>query len=85
VTAVSADAEPEALVRHVVEGLVDNPEDISIERSEKGRNISLEITVHDDDIGKVIGRQGRIIRSLRVIARAAGVLDGKQVYVDVVG
>ena len=74
-----------ALVAHIVNGLVDNPDDINIERVESGRNVTYEISVHEDDIGKVIGRQGRIIRAIRVLARASGVLGGEQVYVDVIG
>jgi predicted RNA-binding protein YlqC (UPF0109 family) len=44
-----------------------------------------EVRVHEDDVGKVIGRGGRIIKSIRTIARAAGILEGEQVYVDVIG
>ncbi len=75
----------EALVTHIVTGLVDHPDDVSIERKETDNDITYEVTVHDDDIGKVIGRQGRVIRAIRVLARAAGMLDGKQVYVEVLG
>jgi predicted RNA-binding protein YlqC (UPF0109 family) len=82
---MSPERDSAALVEYIVRGLVDNPDDVSIEQSDKGRDISLEITVHDDDVGKVIGRQGRIIRAIRVIARATGILDDRQVYVDVIG
>lgn len=82
---MSNQPDTEALVAFIVDGLVDHPEDVAIQRTDKGRNISYEISVHPDDTGKIIGRQGRVIRSIRVLARAAGVLDGKQVYVDVVG
>ena len=75
----------EALVRKMVEGLVEHPEDVVIERGSDGSTTTYEITVHDDDTGKVIGRQGRIIRAIRVLARASGTLAGEQVYVDVVG
>ena len=78
-------ADTEELIRHIVTGLVDHPDDISIERQDAGEDVTFEITVHDDDVGKVIGRQGRIIRAIRVLARASGVLDGKQVHVEVLG
>ncbi len=75
----------QVLVRHIVEGLVDNPEDVSVERTESGSDVTYEISVHEDDVGKVIGRQGRIIRAIRVLSRAAGVLHGEQVYVEILG
>jgi predicted RNA-binding protein YlqC (UPF0109 family) len=73
------------MVRYIVTALVDNPDDVSIEERESDGQVSYEITVHDDDIGKIIGRQGRIIKAIRVLARAGGLMDGKQVYVDVLG
>lgn len=82
---MSPQQDTEALVTHIVEGLIDHPDSLKIERTETDKTLNFEITVHDEDIGKVIGRQGRIIRSIRVLARAAGMMDGKQVYVDVVG
>jgi predicted RNA-binding protein YlqC (UPF0109 family) len=73
------------LVRYIVTSLVDNPDDVSVEERESEGQLSYEITVNDEDIGKVIGRQGRIIKAIRILARAGGVMDGKQVYVDVLG
>lgn len=82
---MSEQPDTEALVRDIVTGIVDNPDDVEVAVSEQGRNVNYEITVHDDDIGKVIGRQGRVIRAIRVLARASGIMRGKQVYVDVIG
>lgn len=82
---MSEHPDTQVLVRHIVEGLVDNPGDIAVERIEDGRDVTYEISVHGDDVGKVIGRQGRIIRAIRVLVRAAGVLHGEQVYVEVLG
>lgn len=80
-----ADRDPdvERLVSYIATGLVDNPDDVSVEKVESERNVTFEIRVHADDVGKVIGRNGRIIKAIRVIARAAGILEGKQVHVDV--
>ncbi len=82
---MASDIDTEALVRYVVESLVDHPEDVEIEKLDESRRIKYEVRVHDDDVGKVIGRGGRIIKSIRTIARAAGILEEEQVYVDVIG
>ncbi|MGH2736365.1 MAG: KH domain-containing protein [Actinomycetota bacterium] len=74
-----------ALVEYVVPWLVDNPDDVEIsETTGEGDSIVLEISVHADDMGKIIGKQGRIIRSLRTLARAAGQRSGESIMVEVV-
>jgi predicted RNA-binding protein YlqC (UPF0109 family) len=73
------------LVEYVVPWLIDHPEDLQIEEveGEKGALI-IELSVHPDDMGKVIGRRGRIIRSLRTLAKAAGQRDDRAVLLEVV-
>ena len=73
------------LIEYVAPWLVDHPEDLEVEEveSESGGTV-LEITVHPEDMGKIIGRQGRIIRSLRALARAAGQKSGHNISVEVV-
>lgn len=78
-------ADLDELVRFVFTSLVDSPDDVRIESSTEGTRVSFEVTVAPDDVGKVIGRQGRIIKSVRTLARAAGSLDGREVEVEVVG
>ena len=74
-----------ALLEYVTEWLVDNPDDVEISEVEGERGATvLEISVHPDDVGKMIGKRGRIIRSLRALARAAGQRDGQTVLVEVV-
>ncbi len=82
---MSENRDAEGLVDFIVRGLVDDPDAVSVDRVESSGDITFEVTVADDDIGKVIGRQGRIIRAIRVLARASGLLDGKQVRVEVLG
>jgi len=61
------------LVRAIVEPLVEHKEDVDVRQSvDEYGNIYCEVSVHDDDTGKVIGRQGRVIKSIRTVARAAG-------------
>jgi predicted RNA-binding protein YlqC (UPF0109 family) len=74
-----------ALLEYVTEWLVDNPDEVEISEVEGERGATvLEISVHPDDVGKMIGKRGRIIRSLRALARAAGQRDGQTVLVEVV-
>lgn len=73
-----------ALLEAVVPWLVDHPEEIDIaEVDADGGDIVFELSVHPDDVGKIIGRRGRIIRSLRLIAKAAGQREGRSVSVEV--
>jgi uncharacterized protein len=73
------------VIDYLVPWLVDNPDDVEVAEveGENGATV-LEISVHPDDMGKIIGKRGRIIRSLRVLARAAGQRDGNTVLVEVV-
>ena len=74
-----------ALLEYVTEWLVDNPDEVEIAEVEGDRGATvIEISVHPDDVGKMIGKRGRIIRSLRALARAAGQRDGQTILVEVV-
>lgn len=59
------------LVAHMAKGLVDHPEDVSVEVVNAGDDGELELRVHADDMGHVIGKQGRTARSLRLALGAA--------------
>jgi predicted RNA-binding protein YlqC (UPF0109 family) len=73
-----------AVLEYVTGWLVDHPEEVEISEVEGERGLVLEISVNPEDIGKIIGRQGRIIRALRTVARAAAQRDGENVSVEVV-
>jgi len=71
---------------YVIPWLVDDPDAVEVVEAEgdgDGETVVYELTVDPDDMGKVIGKRGRIIRSLRVLARAAGRDDGRPVTVEV--
>lgn len=67
----------------IVRRLVDDPGAVSVEELESDGSSVLKITVAEDDRGKVIGRQGRIIRSLRTLVRAGGARDGKRYLLEI--
>lgn len=71
-------------LEHLVRGLVANPDDVRVRDSDRGRTRTLEVRVHPEDIGKVIGRQGRTASALRtVIAALAGREQVRVDFVDV--
>jgi predicted RNA-binding protein YlqC (UPF0109 family) len=74
-----------ALVEYVAPWLVEHPEAVEIEEVEtEGGTVVVEVSVHPDDVGKIIGKRGRIIRSLRTLAKAAGQRVDENVTVEVV-
>jgi uncharacterized protein len=71
----------EAAVEHLVKGIVEHPDDVSVEERSGKRGRTLEVRVHPDDLGKVIGRGGRTANALRSVVTGVG---GRGVRVDVV-
>ncbi len=78
-------ADTEALVRYLVTSLVDAPEAVEVQTTESEDTLAFEITLDPADVGKVIGRQGRIIKAIRTLARAAGSTASRQVEVEILG
>lgn len=78
-------ADTEALVKYLVTSLVDNPDSVVVARKETGSSVTFEISLDPEDVGKVIGRQGRIIKAIRTVVRAAASVNGDSVDVDVLG
>jgi predicted RNA-binding protein YlqC (UPF0109 family) len=73
-----------AVLQFLAARLVDNPEAVRIESSETRNGVKLSLHVAPDDMGKVIGRRGRVAQSIRSVVRAAGSRDGVDVFVDIV-
>ncbi|GAB3647341.1 RNA-binding protein [Streptomyces sparsus] len=71
----------EEALEHLVKGIVDHPDEVQVASRTMRRGSVLEVRVHPDDLGKVIGRNGRTARSLRTVA---GALGGRGVRVDLV-
>ena len=72
------------LVEVIAKALVDNPEEVSVNEKKEGRTTVLELHVADGDMGKVIGKQGRIARASRSVVKAAAAKEDKRVVVDIV-
>jgi predicted RNA-binding protein YlqC (UPF0109 family) len=75
----------EELVRYLVTSLVDEPDAVTITRVAHADETVLEVAVGPEDVGKVVGRQGRIIKAIRTLARAAGASEETYVHVEVIG
>ncbi|TAM91771.1 MAG: RNA-binding protein [Jatrophihabitans sp.] len=71
----------EEALEHLVRGIVDHPDDVHVDMIDNRRGKRLEIRVHPDDLGRVIGRNGRTARALRQVVTGVG---GKGIRVDVV-
>jgi predicted RNA-binding protein YlqC (UPF0109 family) len=71
----------ESALAHLVRGIVDNPDDVTVDMVTNRRGRTLEVRVNPDDLGKVIGRNGRTAKALRTVVTALG---GRGVRVDVV-
>ncbi|MBB6736070.1 KH domain-containing protein [Cohnella zeiphila] len=74
----------EQLIRVIARALVDHPEDVQIQVREDARGLVYELSVHPHDVGKVIGKQGRIAKALRTVVASASVKERKRVIVDIV-
>lgn len=73
-----------SLVEFVVVPLVDDPDAVEVTAVDDDGRVAVDIRVDPEDVGKVIGRQGRIIRSIRTLARAAASRNGMHVEVELV-
>lgn len=71
------------LVEVIASALVDNPSEVVVTETETGEGIVLSLTVAPDDMGKVIGKQGRIAKAIRTVVRAAGSKGDKKIMVDI--
>ena len=72
------------LLEYLAKALVDHPEEVTVNATENESTVVLELNVARDDIGKVIGKQGRIARALRTIVKASAVKNGKRAIVEIV-
>lgn len=72
-----------ALIESIVASLVDYPEHIVIDVAEEESKVVYHLTVHPDDVGKVIGKNGRIAKAIRTVVYAAKTEGNKRIYLDI--
>ncbi len=73
----------EDLLEYLARNLVDSPDEVRVTRIERDDAVVLELRVAPEDVGKVIGRHGRIARALRTVVRASGARAGSRVLLDI--
>jgi uncharacterized protein len=71
------------LVETIARAIVDQPDQVVVNEVSGEKSIILELIVADDDKGKVIGKQGRIARAIRMVVKAAATKEGKKIIIDI--
>jgi len=71
------------LVEVIAQALVDHPDQVVVSETETDRSVVLELKVAPEDMGKVIGKQGRIARAIRTVVKSAAVKEDKKIIVDI--
>ena len=71
------------LVEYIARSLVDSPEDVDVREYGSGSRVDIELTVAKDDMGRVIGKRGRVANAMRALLRVAAEREGKQASLDV--
>lgn len=72
------------LVEIIAKALVDNPEQVEVNEIEGTQSIIIELKVAEEDMGKIIGKQGRIAKAIRTVVKAAAIKDNKRVVVEII-
>jgi len=72
------------LVKYIAQSLVEKPESVDVREVDTEDGVVIELRVHEDDMGKVIGKQGRIAKAIRTVVKAASAKNEKPVYVEIV-
>ena len=72
------------LVEVIAKALVDDPDSVAVSERQDGRTTVIEVRVADSDMGKVIGKQGRIAKAIRSVVKAAAAKEDKKVFVDII-
>ncbi|ADL13172.1 KH domain-containing protein [Acetohalobium arabaticum] len=72
------------LVELIARNIVDNPEEVNVNQVEGSKSVILELQVAEEDMGKVIGKQGRIAKAIRTVVKAAATKEGKRVIVEII-
>jgi uncharacterized protein len=72
------------LIEYIARSLVDNPMDVQVRQDRLGSKVRLELRVTKEDMGRVIGKSGRVANAMRILLRVSAAREGKQVTLDVI-
>lgn len=72
------------LVKIIAKALVDHPEAVEVREVEGSKSLVVELKVHEEDMGKVIGKHGRIAKAIRTVVKAAATKDDQRVVVEII-
>ncbi len=72
------------LIEYLAKSLVDNPDEVEVREREEEKSVQLELCVNQQDLGKVIGRQGKTARAMRTILGAAAAKEGRRASLEIV-
>ncbi|HOK63049.1 MAG TPA: KH domain-containing protein [Soehngenia sp.] len=72
------------LVEFIAKSLVDNPDEVKVNEIEGSQSVIIELKVAPEDMGKVIGKQGRIAKAIRTVVKAAAIKQNKRVVVEII-
>jgi predicted RNA-binding protein YlqC (UPF0109 family) len=73
-----------ALTEYIAKSIVDHPDEVTVDEIHHGNRVTLELSVAKDDMGRVIGKGGRVANAIRTLLRVAAEREGNQVTLDVV-
>ncbi len=74
----------ERLIEEIAKALVDNPDDVSVKRIDGEQTVVYELRVNQSDLGKIIGKSGNMIQSIRTLLRAASAKIGRRLMLEVI-
>ncbi|MCR2042794.1 KH domain-containing protein [Anaerosalibacter massiliensis] len=72
------------LVEIIAKALVDNPDEVEVNEVEGTQSVIIELKVAQEDMGKIIGKQGRIAKAIRTVVKAAAIKENKRVVVEII-
>ncbi len=72
------------LLEYIIKALVDRPEEVNINVVDGSRSVIFEVKVAPEDVGKIIGKEGRIAKAIRTVIKAAAIKEGKRATVEII-
>lgn len=73
-----------SLIEFIAKSIVDDPTEVWVHEESRGRNVQIELSVAEEDMGRVIGRKGRVANAMRTLLRVSAIREGKRASLDIV-